>query len=113
MSPTAPALPLLNAPPAPPVLNTPPPPLPNAPLQAQLAMSTPLPPPVAPQMRQHGMHWIRKGLLSIVIGIAITTATYMAASGGGFYVVGYGPVIWGVVYVVRGVKLLVKSRRAI
>lgn len=49
--------------------------------------------------------------MSIVIGIAITTLSYMAASGGGFYIVGYGPVIWGVVYVVRGVRLLVKSRR--
>ena len=76
-------------------------------------MSAPMPPPVAPQLRQHGLHWIRRGLLSIVIGIAITTLTYMASSGGGLYVVGYGPVIWGVVYVVRGVKLLVRSRRVL
>ena len=105
-----PSPPLLNAP-SPPSLNAPPSPLLNAPPPSQPVMSAPQPPPVAPQLRQHGLHWIRRGLLSIVIGIAITTLTYVAASGGGFYVVGYGPVIWGVVYLVRGVKLLVKSGR--
>ena len=64
------------------------------------------------QRRQRGLHLIRSGVLRIVIGIAITALTYMAASSaGGFYVIGYGPVIWGVVYVVRGIKLLVASGR--
>lgn len=75
-----------------------------------MVVPTPLPPPVAPQLRQRGLHLIRRGLLSIVIGIAITTLTYMA-SPGGFYVVGYGPVIWGVIYVVRGIKLVAASGR--
>ena len=94
-------------PPIPPL----PPPL-NAPAPPQMVIHRPLPPPVAPQLRQRGLHLIRRGLMSIVIGIAITTLTYMAANAGGFYVVGYGPVIWGVIYVVRGVKLLVASGRA-
>ena len=76
-----------------------------------MVISTPLPPPVAPQLRQRGLHMIRTGLLRIVIGIAITALTYLASSAGGFYVIGYGPVIWGVVYVVRGVRLLVQSGR--
>ena len=91
---------------------TPPPPPPlNAATPPQMVISTPLPPPVAPQLRQRGLHLVRRGLLSVVIGVAITTLTYMAAGTGGFYVIGYGPVIWGVVYVVRGVKLLVESGR--
>ena len=109
MPPTPAPPPLLNAL-QPPLLNAPQPPLLNAPQPPQTVIATPLPPPAAP-LREHGLHWIRRGLLSIVIGIAITALTYMASSGGGFYVIGYGPVIWGVIYVVRGVKLLVKSRR--
>jgi hypothetical protein len=45
------------------------------------------------------------GLLLLVGGIAVTAFTYqMAAStGGGQYVVAYGPIIFGAIHLVRGV----------
>ena len=43
------------------------------------------------------------GLLLLIVGIAITSATYSSASTqGGTYIVAYGPIIFGVIRLFRG-----------
>jgi uncharacterized membrane protein len=43
------------------------------------------------------------GLLLLIVGIAITSATYSSASQqGGTYIVAYGPIIFGVIRLFRG-----------
>ena len=42
------------------------------------------------------------GLLWTIGGTAITIATFSAASGGGFYIVAWGAIIWGIIDFFRG-----------
>lgn len=43
----------------------------------------------------------------IVLGLAITIGTYAAASdGGGYYLISYGPIIYGVIHFFKGVAKL-------
>lgn len=61
-------------------------------------------------IRAGAMAQIGSGLLLFFIGLVITAGTYsMASSGGtgGFYVISYGPMIFGVVRVVRGLFRLI------
>jgi len=46
------------------------------------------------------------------LGLIVTIATYSAASGagGGIYIVAWGPMLYGVISLVRGIMLLNKSR---
>jgi hypothetical protein len=50
------------------------------------------------------------GIVLILVGVGITIATYGAASGGGTYVIAFGPAIVGVVRIVRGMAQLANSR---
>jgi hypothetical protein len=43
------------------------------------------------------------GAVGIVVGLAVTIGTFKAAiEGGGYYFIFYGPVIWGVYYLITG-----------
>ncbi|MCA9675136.1 MAG: hypothetical protein KC464_08890, partial [Myxococcales bacterium] len=44
------------------------------------------------------------GLFAIVVGVLITVVTYegAASQGGGTYLIAYGPIVWGIINVIRG-----------
>lgn len=46
---------------------------------------------------------------SAVVGLIITIVTYRAASGGGHYVVAWGPAIFGLIALVRGLVAYLKA----
>lgn len=50
------------------------------------------------------------GIVLILVGVGITVASYGAASGGGTYIVAFGPAIVGVVRIIRGVGQLASGR---
>jgi hypothetical protein len=60
------------------------------------------PPVVRNHHRAEGVKQIVGGLIALVVGLAITIGTYTAASGGGVYFVAYGPMIFGVIYLIKG-----------
>jgi len=69
---------------------------------------------LAAVVRKRGITQIAIGGVVFVIGLIITIATYSAASSstsGGTYFVAYGPMIFGVLYMVRGVMAVVRSQR--
>jgi uncharacterized membrane protein len=57
------------------------------------------------EQRARAARLIVIGILAILFGLAITVITYDAAmsAGGGRYVIAYGPVVFGVISVIRGV----------
>jgi hypothetical protein len=63
--------------------------------------------------RKRGMRQIAIGAFVFVIGLVITIATYSASSSpsGGTYVVAYGPMILGVMYVVRGIVVIAQAQK--
>ncbi len=64
--------------------------------------------------RKRGMRQIVIGAVVFVIGLVITVATYSSASSsptGGTYVVAYGPMILGVVYVIRGLSVIARAQK--
>jgi len=64
--------------------------------------------------RKRGMRQIVIGAVIFVIGLVITVATYSSASSsptGGTYVVAYGPMILGVVYVIRGILVIARAQK--
>ena len=64
--------------------------------------------------RKRGMRQIMIGAVVFVIGLVITVATYSSASSspaGGTYVVAYGPMILGVVYVIRGISVIARAQK--
>lgn len=64
--------------------------------------------------RKRGMRQIMIGAVIFVIGLVITVATYSSASSsptGGSYVVAYGPMILGVVYVIRGLSVIARAQK--
>jgi hypothetical protein len=62
--------------------------------------------------RKRGMKQIVIGALLFVVGLVITVATYSSASsGGGTYFVAYGPMIVGVIWVIRGIAAVSKSQK--
>lgn len=64
--------------------------------------------------RKRGMRQIVIGAVIFVIGLVITVATYSSASSsptGGTYVVAYGPMILGVVYVIRGLLVIARAQK--
>src|SRR4051812_34891594 len=60
------------------------------------------PPVVRNRHRAEGVKQFVGGLIALVVGLAITIGTYTAASGGGVYFVAYGPMIFGVIYLIKG-----------
>lgn len=61
--------------------------------------------------RTRGMRQIIIGAIVFAVGLVITIATYASASAtGGTYFVAYGPMIVGVVTLVRGIVALGRSR---
>ena len=64
-------------------------------------------------LRKRGLRQMIIGGVLFVIGLLITAVTYGHASSsvsGGSYVVAYGPMIIGVVWALRGARLVVRSR---
>ena len=64
--------------------------------------------------RKRGMRQIVIGAVVVVVGLVITVATYSSASSsptGGTYVVAYGPMILGVVYVIRGALVIARAQK--
>jgi hypothetical protein len=62
---------------------------------------------------KQGIKLMRRGVILAVIGIVITAVTYSRASsrsGGGRYVVAYGPILWGVLTFVAGLVQWIKGR---
>jgi hypothetical protein len=55
------------------------------------------------EVSQRAWREVLVGLIAIVVGIVITVASYSVAPGG-MYVVGWGPVLYGVISMVRGLK---------
>src|SRR5690348_18239657 len=61
------------------------------------------PPPTARDGRRaEGLKQLVGGLVALGAGLAITIGTYALASGGGVYFVAYGPMIFGAIYVIKG-----------
>ncbi len=52
------------------------------------------------------------GLAFFVVGLVITVATYAAASGGGRYIISYGPMAIGLFAMIRGLIDVMRARRA-
>jgi hypothetical protein len=63
-------------------------------------------------LETHGKRLIGFGIAWFALGLIVTVFGYAAASdgGGGVYVVAWGPMLYGVVTVVRGARLISKSR---
>jgi len=59
------------------------------------------------ERRSQGTNQIVFGAVLLIIGVLITAATYGSASqSGGTYIVAYGPMIVGVIKIVRGLGML-------
>lgn len=54
----------------------------------------------------HGGGDVAIGAVAVVIGLFLTLGSYSAAasSGGGHYVLAMGPIVWGVVRIIRGLS---------
>jgi hypothetical protein len=62
---------------------------------------------------RRGKSLIIYGAIFFVIGLVITIATYAAAdSGGGTYIISWGPMVGGLVAMIRGIIHVVADRRA-
>ena len=64
--------------------------------------------------RKRGMRQIMIGAVILVIGLVITVATYSSASSSpadSAYVVAYGPMILGAVYVIRGISVIARAQK--
>jgi hypothetical protein len=68
------------------------------------------PPPAARRSRRaDGVKQLTGGAIALVVGLAITIGTYQLASGGGSYFVAYGPMIFGVIYVFKGLANIMRG----
>ena len=63
-------------------------------------------------LESRGKRLVGFGIVSFALGLVVTIVTYSAANnaGGGVYIVAWGPMLYGVVSVVRGAMLISKSR---
>jgi hypothetical protein len=64
--------------------------------------------------RKRGMRQITIGSILFIVGLVITVVTYGRASSsptGGSYFVAYGPMIFGVISVIRGVVAVAQSQK--
>ena len=65
-------------------------------------------------VRRRAISFLTMGTIFLVIGIAITAGTYSIAASspdGGTYLVSFGPIIIGVLWLIRGLMLLARSSR--
>jgi hypothetical protein len=60
--------------------------------------------------RAKGQRYIGFGIAWLVFGVVITAWTYSLASQGGVYIIAWGPVLYGIYRIVRGVLLLQKTQ---
>lgn len=58
-----------------------------------------------------GKRSIAFGAVWLLAGLLITGITYSNASGGGVYVVAWGPAVYGIIRIISGVMMLNKSKR--
>ncbi|HEX7843333.1 MAG TPA: hypothetical protein VF469_37935 [Kofleriaceae bacterium] len=59
------------------------------------------------ERRSRGSGRLAIGALLLVVGIVITAATYGSASTqGGTYIIAYGPIIFGVINIFRGLAMM-------
>jgi hypothetical protein len=57
------------------------------------------------ERRSHANGQLAIGALLVVVGIIITAATYSSVStSGGTYIIAYGPIIVGVIKIIRGLS---------
>jgi len=58
--------------------------------------------------RSRGAGQLGVGVLLVLVGIVITAVTYGSASaqGGGTYIVAYGPIVFGVISIIRGLTAM-------
>ncbi len=63
-------------------------------------------------LERRGKRLVGFGIAWFALGLVVTIVTYSAANnaGGGVYIVAWGPMLYGVVSVVRGAMLISKSR---
>jgi hypothetical protein len=66
---------------------------------------------MASVLRQRGLRRVIFGVVLIVIGVLITTVTYSSAQAGGIYIVAYGPILAGIIGVVRGLMAMSRAGR--
>jgi hypothetical protein len=63
-------------------------------------------------LRRRAISHISGGAIFLIIGIIVTVASYGAVSNtGGVYFVPFGLIILGVLWLIRGLALLVRSSR--
>jgi DnaJ domain len=76
--------------------------------QQGLPFPPPPPNPTPPRDYSHGGAAIGLGAAVLVLGIAITAGTYDNAvdSGGGTYIIAYGPIVFGIAWIVKGLASL-------
>ena len=58
-------------------------------------------------LRLRGRKRIRNGSIAILVGVALTAVTLVAAASGvtgGFYVVSFGPILFGLYYLALGIS---------
>jgi hypothetical protein len=82
--------------------------MPKAPIQPQTNNS------LASVVRKRGLRQVTIGAVIFVIGLAITVGTYHSAStssSGGTYFVAYGPMIVGLIAVVRGLVAMARASK--
>jgi hypothetical protein len=61
-------------------------------------------------VRRHGLRQIRAGVVWFAIGLVITVVTFQHPIGG-IFVAAYGPMIFGVISVIRGIATVAKSTK--
>jgi hypothetical protein len=66
---------------------------------------------MASVIRQRGLRRVIIGVVLIVLGIAVTAVTFSSAQGGGTYIVAYGPILVGIISVVRGLTTMARGGR--
>jgi hypothetical protein len=94
-----PALAAASKPPAPKPVAPRPAPAPAAPRTPVVRVA---PGPSISEQRSRASLNIAFGIVLILIGVGITVATRQSASGGGTYIIAYGPVVVGVIRLFRG-----------
>jgi hypothetical protein len=66
---------------------------------------------MASVIRRRGLTRVMIGVGLIVLGIVVTAVTFSSAQAGGSYIVAYGPIIVGIVSVVRGLTTMSRAGR--
>ncbi len=62
-----------------------------------------------PTLQQAALKELGAGVLLFLIGLVITVGTYSMASGGGMYVISWGPMAFGAIRAVKGLLKLASA----